>query len=136
MAAKEGRMQYECVKWYRNEWCKNPKRLWATFNEGRDVATKISMGLLPGVSDLILKDYRGMGGLEAKYPGETHTVDHLITQAKWIIETCDFGGFFDTTEQFKAIVQGKSAWYDPKVVLRYLESLKVKSIVWDGSKFL
>lgn len=136
MASKEARMQVECVRWFRNEWQKNQKGLWATFNEGRDVSTKISMGLLPGVSDLILKDYRGMGGLEAKFPGETHTVDHLKKQATWIIETCDFGGFFDSVEQFKAIIQGKSAWYDPRVVLKYLESVRIKSIVWDGSKFI
>lgn len=136
MAAKEGKLQHECVRWYHNEWRQNRNALWGTFNEGRDVATKISMGLLPGVSDLLLKDSRGLIGIEMKYPGEQHPVHHLITQARWIIDTCDGGGFCDSFEQFKSIVQGKAAWYDPKNVLSYLLTLRVKSITWDSARFL
>ena len=48
----EGRLQAECVLWYRNEWYQHPRNLWATFNEGKDVSSKLSLGLTPFVSDL------------------------------------------------------------------------------------
>ena len=136
MAAKEGRLQYTCAKWYRCESRLPQDNLWATFNEGRDVNTRLSMGMRAGASDLLLKDGRGLIGIEMKYPGETHLVTHLIRQAEWLINVCDGGGFCDNLEQFQYICNGANVWYDPKVVLAYLRGIKNKYFIWDGTKFL
>jgi hypothetical protein len=58
MAHRESRLQYEAVRWYRNFSGYPQDNLWAVFNEGRDVNTKLSLGLRAGVSDLLLKDHR------------------------------------------------------------------------------
>ena len=136
MAGKEARLQAHCVRFYRNDWYQNQDGLWSSNNEGRDVNTKLSMGMRPGVSDLCLKDDRGLGGIEFKYPGETHPVSHIRRQCEWILAVCDFGGFCDNLDQFKRIVYGEPAWYDPRKVLVYLATLKTKSFIWDSAKFL
>jgi hypothetical protein len=138
MAGKEARLQAECVRWYRNDWFKNPKMLFAVFNEGLNVSGKISMGLVPGVSDLLYyeKDGRKLIGIELKFPGESHDIQHVIRQCKFIIDVCDSGGFCDNLEQFKQLIQGGSTLYDPQKVLAYLESLKTKSFVWNSEKFI
>jgi hypothetical protein len=136
MAHRESRLQYECVKWYRNLSGYPQDNLWAVFNEGRDVNTKLSLGLRAGVSDLLLKDHRGLVGIEMKYIGETHVVTHLIRQAEWIQNVCDKGGFCDNLEQFKNIAGGDPAWYDPGIVLYYLRRIKTKHFVWDSSIFI
>ena len=132
---KEAILQAKCVQWYRNVWYQNQDGLWSTNNEGRDVNTKMTMGMRAGVSDLCLKDGRGLGGIELKAHGEVHTVSHVIRQATWIINVCDFGGFCDNLEQFQRIVQGEPCWYDPRKVLEYLKTLKTKSFTWDSTKF-
>lgn len=96
---------------------------------------KLAMGMLPGVSDACLKDHRGLGGLEFKYPGEGHSVQHVIDQANWILHTCDFGGFVDDFHQFQRIVQGAPDWIDPRRVLNYLATIKTKTFIWDSLKF-
>ena len=137
MAHKESRLQYECVRWFRNEsGIKFQDNLWSVSNEGRDVNTKMSLGMRPGASDLMWKDHRGLIPIEMKYPGETHTYEHLVRQAEWIINVGDGGGFCDNLDQFKAIISGQPAWYDPRVVLEYLHRLRNKYVVWDGHKFL
>ena len=134
-ASLEAKFQVECVNWYRNEWYRNRRSLWSTNNEGHDVGKKLAMGMLPGVSDICLKDHRGLGGLELKYPGESHDVKHVINQAEWIIETCDFGGFIDNLQSFIDTVKGHSAWIDPVSVREYLLTVKTKTFIWDSSKF-
>lgn len=138
MSAKEGKIQAECVSWYRNIWYKNPKCLFAVFNEGMNVGGKISMGLQGGVSDLLLyeRGERGLIGIEMKYPGESHNVLHVVRQCNWILDVCDGGGLCDNLYQFQRIVKGESAWYDPKKVLAYLATLKSHSFVWDNSMFV
>lgn len=131
MDSKEARLQAECVKWYRNEWRKNQNHLWSTNNEGRDINTKISMGMLPGVSDLLLKDHRGLIGLEAKYKGCRHDRLHVIRQATWILDACDSGGFFDNLQQFQKIVKGKDVFYPASDILRYLIYIQTKTFIWD-----
>ena len=135
---KEARLQSEMVKWYRNVWYKNPKMLFAVFNEGINVSGKISMGLVPGVSDLLYyeKDGRKLLGLEVKHPGESHDVAHVSRQLKFIIDVCDGGGIVDSLIQFQRIIQGENCWHDPQKVLTYLSTLKTKSFVWDSSKLL
>lgn len=135
---KESRLQAECVKWYRNIYYQNPKCLWSVSNEGRNVSGKISLGMVGGVSDLLLYERGGRGliGLEMKFPGESHNVAHVQRQARWILDVCDGGGIVDNLPQFQRIIQGENCWYCPQKVLNYLESLKTKSFTWNSEKFI
>ena len=137
----EGKLQANMVLWYRNDWYKLPKNLWATFNEGQNANMKQSLGLIPGVSDLLYLEPRGIGhgrglmGIEVKYPGERHKVAHVIRQAKWILEVPGIGGFCDSLEMFREIIRGDHNGIDPRSVILYLEKLKTTEFVWDSSKF-
>lgn len=133
---REGRLQAECVIWYRNVWYKNPKHLWATFNEGKDVNTRNSLGLTPYVSDLLYYEPRGRGliGIEMKFPGETHEVRRIIGQAKWLYEVTSVGWFCDSLEMFQEIIKGGEG-IDPLAVLDYCCGLKTRGMVWNRDKF-
>jgi len=134
----EAKLQAECHIWYVNEFRGKPLNLWSTFNEGKNVAQKRSMGMVPGVSDMLYYESwgRGLIGLEFKYPGTQHNVNHLMTQAKWILQVCDCGGFIDSFADFKAIIKGDNCRIDPQKVIDYCKSVKTGSIVWDPSKFI
>jgi len=134
----EAKLQVECVLWYRNIWYKDFRRLWATFNEGQDVNTKDSMGLMPGASDLIYKEKPGRGliPLELKFPGETHEVARIKKQAEFIIDVGDCGGFVDNLEQFQRIIQGEDCWIDPVRVLEYCKKTKFKTLIWNKDLFI
>lgn len=136
MHHREGRLQAECVLWYRNFWYRNPQHLWATFNEGRDVNTKHSLGLTPYVSDLLYFESwgRGLIGIEIKFPGETHEVRRVVGQAKWLLSVPSKGWFCDSFEMFQGIVRGGEG-IDPQKVLDHCLSVKTKTIVWDNEKF-
>ena len=133
---REGRLQAECVLWYRNIWYKNPKHLWATFNEGKNVNTKFSLGLIPGVSDLLYYEPTGRGlvGIEMKFPGETHEVRRIKTQAQWLIDVCSVGYFCDSLEMFQSIITGGDG-IDPSLVLSFCSSLKTASLIWNNERF-
>lgn len=138
MAQLEGRLQASMVMWYRNEWYKNPKNLWATFNEGQNVNTKMSLGLMPGVSDLLYWEplYRGLIGIEIKHEGESHKVEHVIRQAEWILTVPGTGGFCDSLGIFQDIIKGSSNGIPPENVIEYLKALKSNTFVWNRNLFL
>lgn len=133
----EGRLQAECVLWYRNEWYRHPRNLWATFNEGKDVSSKLSLGLTPFVSDLLYFEPwgRGLVGIEMKYPGESHEVRRIMGQAMWLIDVASEGWFCDSLEMFQRIIRGGGG-IDPHTVLTYCQGLKTKTLVWDANNFL
>lgn len=133
---KEGRLQAQCVIWYRNEWYRNPRNLWATFNEGRDVNTKLSLGLTPFVSDLLYFESwgRGLIGIEMKFPGESHEVSRLVGQAKWLIEVTSEGYFCDSLEMFQDIIKGGKG-VSPLAVLNYCNALSTKTLTWNSELF-
>jgi len=137
-ANEEAKLQTECNLWYINEWRQHPKNLWTTFNEGKNVSQRLSMGMVSGVSDRLYYESwgRGLIGLEFKYPGTKHDVQHVIRQCEWILEVCDGGGFIDDRSQFINIITGHNSWHDPSRVLLYLSKIKTSSFIWDGSKFL
>lgn len=129
---EEGRLQAECVKWYRNEWCKNPKNLFSVFNEGLNMSTKLSLGMVGGVSDLIYYEpnSRKLIGIEMKFKGKFHDVKHLIRQSEWMIDVCDQGWFCDSLEMFKGIIDGTGVGIDPEKILKDLKNTKSKTIIW------
>ena len=137
---REAKLQVECVLWYRNIWYKNYRCLWATFNEGRDVNTKDSMGLNAGASDLMYKEktgrMRGLIPLELKFEGETHEVARVKKQAEFIIDVGDCGGFVDSFEQFQRIIGGEDCWIDPQKVLDYCNKTKFKTLTWNRNLFI
>ena len=136
-ANEEAKLQAECHIWYVNEFRGKPLNLWSTFNEGKNVSQKRSMGMVPGAPDLFYyeKWNRGLGGLEVKFPGTSHNVDHLICQAEFILWVCDFGGFIDSVDQFQRIICGENCWYSPEKVIEYCRSVKTGSIVWKSENF-
>ena len=133
----EAQFQQACVIWAKNSAPdKYKKRLFAVFNEGRNVTMKLGVGLTPGVCDLLYVAEDGLlYGFELKWPGTTHNVAHLKTQARWMLDVLPGRAWFiDSLEMFKAALSGdKEAGISPKKVLDYLENGKLKSITWrDG----
>lgn len=130
----EAKLQSECVLWYKNNHVNSRRELWATFNEGKDVNSKLSMGMTVGVPDLMHFGESGLTGIEMKYPGTGHNVKHLINQAEWLINVPSRGWFCDNLEEFKCIIGGGRG-IDPVKVLKYCKSVKTKSIVWKREFF-
>jgi len=137
-ANEEAKLQAECHIWYVNEFRGKPLNLWSTFNEGKNVSQKLSMGMVPGVSDMLYYESwgRGLIGLEFKYSGTSHNVSHLLNQASWIFDVCDCGGFVDSFAVFKHIIKGENCWIDPQKVIDYCHSVNTGSIVWESGKFV
>lgn len=134
----ESQLQQECVVWFKNTHLDQRQRLWATFNEGKSVTTKLPMGMTPGVCDLLYygPDER-LYGFELKVNGSHHGVKHLITQAKWMLRVLPgHAWFIDSVEDFKSRISGMEGGIDPMRVLTYCEGLKKASIVWDRRLFL
>lgn len=132
----ESQLQAQCVLWYHNEHYQNPRNLWATFNEGRDVNTKRTMGLLEGVSDLLyFCPIYGLTAIEMKFEGKSHETKRLISQAEWILEVPKRGGFCDSLEMFQQIIRGKSQGIDPQAVINYCKQQKTKTITWKNERF-
>ena len=117
--------------WYVNESGYDGRTLWATFNEGEGIGKKRSMGLVEGVSDLLM--YRGdeLAGIEVKVLGEQHEVDRLRKQAEWIRDVCGGnGGFCHSLEMFKEFVRGDGGIVPAWFVLRELKWVKTKTVKW------
>ena len=133
----EAKLQAQCVLWYRNEWYKNPRNLWATMNEGRDVNTKRSMGMMEGVSDLLYfcPESKSLIAIEMKLEGTSHSVAHLKRQARWILDVPQLGGFCDSIEMFQKIIRRESNGIDPQKVFDYLEKINQKTITWKNGIF-
>lgn len=130
----ESKLQSDCVKWWKNNYPEIGMRLFANFNEGRDVTHKIAMGLTPGVCDLLYVGQNGMlYGFELKQKGTSHHVNHLITQCEWMLQVLPNRAWFcDSLEGFKEGMFGNdSKLYRPFEVLEYLRKCKKKLIQWD-----
>lgn len=100
-----------------------------------DGAKKLSLGLIPGVSDLIY--FRPSGeaiGIELKYCGSKHNKAHILRQAQWLEKVPTIGRFCDNEDDFFDIIEGKGGGITPQQVLAYLATAKGSSIVWDSKK--
>lgn len=130
-------LQGSFVLWFNNTFPDRRGDLFATFHETRsqiEGSQKLTKGLVPGVSDLILLDLGVMTGIEVKYPGTKHKVDHLKRQANWLIDHPRRGYFCDNIEMFKNIVYGGDGMC-PHKVLAFLNKTKDKEIIWDINLF-
>ena len=130
----ESKLQNECVLWWKNTYPSIGNRLFAVFNEGRDVTHKLSMGLTPGVCDLLYVGQDGkLFGFEMKQRGSSHRKSHLIKQAEWMISVLPGRAWFcDSLEGFKAGIFGDSSdLIEPLEVLKYLRKCNQNMIQWN-----
>lgn len=98
-------------------------RLFATFQNPvpAQVGLWIAKGLVPGVSDMIfIDDNFEIVPIEIKHIDKKHDVDHVIRQAKWIINNSRRGGFCTSINMFFNIIEGRNNGIDPKRVLEHL----------------
>lgn len=136
-AAEEARLQARCVVGHAAKYPERRKFLIGYFAETKsrvEGAQKQSLGLVRGVSDLMYFWGR-FRGIEMKFPGSSHKVDHLKEQCEWLITVPDEGYFCDSEEMFWEIIEGGNG-IDPRKVLAYLKTIKDKSITWDRELFL
>lgn len=132
----ESKLQAECVLWFKNTHVNLKDTLWATFNEGKNVGAKLTMGMSVGCPDLLhYTKHTGLVGVEMKYPGTRHDVSHLIKQAKWLISIPAKGCFCDNKDSFEKIMEDGEMQISPQKVLSYCEDCGKKSIIWDSKIF-
>lgn len=95
-------------------------------------ATKLSLGLVKGASDLfyIRPDGR-MTGIEVKAPNSRHNVQHLLEQCEWLIKVPVVGWFVDSVKMFWDVIYGCDPGISPYRVKEYLHSLTTQSVSWD-----
>lgn len=101
--SEEDRIQSECVRWFRYQYPKYKKLLFHVPNGGKrsKVTAQIfkAMGVVPGVSDLILLVSRhGYGSLciEMKTPSG----DQSPSQKEWMKETTAAGNKYSVCRSF------------------------------------
>lgn len=107
-------------------------RLFATFQNPtkEQYGQWITRGFVPGVSDMIfIDDNFEIVPIEIKHPEKIHKRDHIIRQAKWMINNSRRGGFCTSIDMFFDIIEGRSNGIDPKHVLQHLEKYSKKGTV-------
>lgn len=134
----EAQLQQKCVLWWKNTYPEKGKRLFAVINEGRDVTTKLGVGMTPGVCDLLNVDDCGyLWGIELKFEGAGHSVEHLRKQARWMIDVLPGRArFVDSFEDFQNFMLNRQGGIEPEKVLAYLNTVRKGSIVWKKDLFL
>lgn len=104
----EKHLQHNCVTWFHNHVKEERGTLFAILNETNKGASKLGQGLLKGASDNGYISRLGeFVGLEFKYPGNRHSVNHLIRQiefAERIMKRGGLGYFVFFEDQFKHIM--------------------------------
>lgn len=131
----EAKLQSECVMWFKNTYPEYADRLFAVFNEGKDVTHKLSIGLTPGVPDLLYVNTKGfLIGFELKQKGSRHNVKHLIRQSEWMLSVLPGKAWFcDSFDEFRNYfdLASVTGLIDPRRVLEYCKKCKKKEIEWD-----
>lgn len=130
----ESKLQSEFVIWYKNTYPQERKRLFAVFNEGKNVTMKLGVGLTPGVCDLLyVRHGCVLNGFELKIAGSYHSVKHIIDQCRWMLDVLPGNAWFcDNLEAFQMAIGGDaSRCVSPEKVLDYCISCRKKSIKWD-----
>jgi hypothetical protein len=135
----EHKLQAEMVKWYAEKFPDNRGALIATFQETPDAikgGIMKSLGLVASVSDLLYfceDQFPYIIGIEVKAKGTYHSVEHLRSQAKWLIRYPKYGWFCDNIESFGRIIMSNGMWggIDPRKILEKLENEKRQKILWE-----
>jgi len=134
----EDRLQCEMVVEYRNRFPEEAGRLIgndSTTMSPQHAEVKNSRGLVRGVADLFFfKHNRDLVAMEIKYPDTDHDREHIIEQAKWLINFPKFGYFVDSMAMFWNIVLNDGIGIDPKRVLENCMQKKTTSVKWEDVK--
>ncbi|MEG1289535.1 MAG: hypothetical protein RRY36_05210 [Bacteroidaceae bacterium] len=132
---EEAVLQSQMVLWFKNTYPDIADCLFSVSNEGIAAASKIAMGMTPGVSDLLYYDRirGGLYGFEIKFKGKTHSLTHLVRQANWMLKVLGpgRGRFIDSLEDFKIAISGGKAGILAEDALQIFNKNKSKSIRWD-----
>lgn len=134
MNKEEARLQAKIVIDFSQKRPEEKGRLIGYFAETENKiegATKLSLGLVRGASDLFYIDScQRMVGIEIKAPGSRHNVLHLKEQAFWLMCTPYKGFFCDSLEMFWDIINnGKGI--SPKMLMNNLNNIKTATVSWD-----
>lgn len=138
MNREEARLQARMVIEFSQERPHDKGRLIGYFAETENKiegATKLSLGLVKGCSDLLYipEDNQKVVGIEVKAPGSRHKVLHLKEQCHWLLKVPYKGYFCDTIEMFWDIIEGGRG-IDPDKVFDYLLTVKTESVAWNDIK--
>lgn len=128
----EDTLQASIVRAFNEKYPEQKGRLFATFQNpvAAQYGIWIARGMVEGVSDLLYTDdQRRLVAIECKHLDKVHKRDHIIRQAKWIINNCYSGGFCTSIDMFFNIIEGRSNGIDPKRVLEHLEKYSTKGTV-------
>ena len=104
--------------------------LWSTRNttfSERDGQTQKAMGMIAGVSDLILYFERRFVGLEVKVRGSSHSAKHVAQQLKWGDKIIDAGGewyIITSVDEFWDVMNKKTPEYHAEKVREMLKECK------------
>ena len=91
----ESRIQFEIVMCFRNEYPEYRGCLMEINNSTNKGASRLSAGMVPGASDLVLCSPDGLfGGFEIKEPNSRHNISHLLRQISWGEQIIKNGGLY------------------------------------------
>jgi len=129
----EDTLQASIKKAFEEKYPEKIGRLFATFqnpNGMKQHGIWIARGMVEGVSDMIfISDNFEIVPIEIKHPDKLHKRDHIICQAKWMINNSRRGGFCTSVDMFFNIIEGRSNGIDPKRVLEHMERFSTKSTI-------
>jgi len=106
--------------------------LWSTRNTTfsvRDGQTQKAMGMIPGVSDLILYFEGKFIGIEVKVRGSSHSSKHVAQQLKWGDKIIKAGGrwvIVTSVEEFWEVLNERDPLYTAEKVRQMLLDGKSK----------
>jgi len=131
----EKQIQHKCVLWFSQQFPERRGDVFATFQEtinGAQGSNMLSLGLIPGVSDLILINDGIMSGIEMKAPDTKHDIAHVLEQSKFILNNCYDGWFCVSLPMFQDIINKTGLGIDPLDVVRKCEDALDKKIELHG----
>lgn len=95
-------------------------------------ATKLSLGLVKGASDLFYVRPDGrFTGIEVKAPHSRHNVQHLLEQCEWLESVPAEGRFVDSVDMFWGVINCTGTGIYPWKVKEYLSTVTTQSVSWD-----
>lgn len=136
----EETLQASIKKAFEDKYPEKIGRLFATFQNPtkEQYGQWITKGFVPGVSDMIfIDDNFEVVPIEIKHPERVHKRDHVIRQAKWMINNSRKGGFCISIPMFFDIIEGKNNGIDPRHVLKHLELFsKITTVMFKDLLYL
>ena len=133
----EDSLQAKIVRAFSDKYPERRGQLFLVDNNADNAATmgkKLTLGLIKGVSDLILSDNGNMVGIELKTLDSRHDAKHCIEQAEWIKNWCGRGGFCTSLEMFWDMYYNRSNGIPPQKVIDYIKKEKISTICFGNLK--